>query len=118
MLSARALYRGLANYTLMRHMFAQLPPGTIGKYTKFYTDWSSLPFSMKARFFSFWNVWNCIGSLLLLVACIISFAEHLDVGSSSPSFDLSFNLTMGIGTFFTWCVFCTYFAFCVLCACH
>lgn len=97
-LSARALYRGFVYYRVVKKAFSELPPGTIGKYTTFYSDWNSLPFSMKRRFVSFWNLWNLVGNILLILAAILAFVRYAPVVRISQ-LDMMFNLLLGLGNF-------------------
>lgn len=98
-LSARALHRGYRNMAAVRTMMSQLPPGTIGKYTSYYTDWTSLPSGLKAQFFSFWNVWNAVGCAFVVVGCVLTFVDSSSISDNFESYDVLYSVTMGLGTF-------------------
>jgi mucolipin 3 len=85
----------LVNETLF---FQELPHDVIGKYTPHYSDWKSLPFSLKRKFASFWNLWNLVGNLLVVVSSILCFAIY---SSDGIDLDMIYNLILGLGTFFS-----------------
>jgi mucolipin 3 len=97
-LSVRALLRGWRHYSLVKRLFQELPENVIGKYTPHYSDWKSLPFSLKRKFASFWNLWNLVGNVLLIIASVLCFMIY---GSDNVDLDMAYIVALGLGTFFT-----------------
>ena len=96
-LSVRALLRGARHYFLVKRLFEELPDKVIGKYTKYYSDWESLPFSLKRKFASFWHLWNLSGCIMIISSSVMSFVLYTD----DTYLDLPYNLLLGLGTFFS-----------------
>lgn len=96
-LSTRALLRGWRHYSLVKRLFQELPENVIGKYTPHYSDWNSLPFSLKRKFASFWNLWNLVGNLLLMLAAVLCFTIY---SNDKVDLDLAYSIVQGLGTFF------------------
>lgn len=92
-LGARALYRGYLNQQTVMVRVAQLPRDS--QYDKFRT----VPWGMRLEFFDLWNVFNGIGCLLLVVACVLLVLRPL-VGIGDAHWDLVCSLFLGMGTWF------------------
>jgi hypothetical protein len=101
-LSFRALLRGARHYVLVRRLFEELPKDIISKYTRHYSTWESLPFSLKRKFTSFWNLWNCVAASLIVASSTIAFVifgnSETSVNSNS---DMAYSICLGLGTFFS-----------------
>ena len=48
-----------------------------------YPNWKSIPFAVKASFFSAWSVFNIIASIAVLGGCILGLSEELGAHTSS-----------------------------------
>ncbi len=96
-LSLRALVRGMRHYLLVKRLFQELPKDIIGKYTHHYSTWESLPLSLKRKFTSFWNLWNAVTALLIMLSSVLGFAI---VTRDTSDLDTTYSILLGLGNFF------------------